>query len=134
MVQQLHIHGPRAIKNMEPLILEQSFEDADLTFDERIDLFIDICRKRKSRVQLMVEGGHLERYVLVPSKVLDGSEMNAKANVHRQGLLVEGREAEAAKNGDQVPKETKSLSQQQEAVGEEKPKKRRSRKGKNAGE
>jgi len=119
---------------MEPLILEQSFEDADLTFDERIDLFIDICRKRKSRVQLMVEGGHLERYVLVPSKVLDGSEMNAKANVHRQGLLVEGREAEAAKNGDQVPKETKSLSQQQEAVGEEKPKKRRSRKGKNAGE
>ena len=132
MVQQLHIHGPRAIKNQEPLILEQSFDDADLTFEERIDLFVNICRKRKSRVQLMLEGGHLERYVLVPSRILDGSEMNAKANVHRQSLLVKGREGSAAKNEDQVPKETKGLSQQQEAVGEEKPKKHRSRKGKNA--
>ena len=136
MVQQLHIHGPRAIKNMEPLILEQSFEDADLTFDERIQLFVEICRKRKSRVQLMLEGGNLERYVLVPGKVLDGSDMNAIANVRRQGDLVKGRETRAAENEDLVPEETEVLhqQQQQEADGEEKLKKRRSsKKGKNAG-
>jgi len=82
----------------------------------------------------MLEGGTLERYVLAPSKVLDGSEMNAVANTRRQGLLVEGRGVWAAKNEDLVPKKTKGLYQQQETDGDGKQKKKRGgKKGKDAG-
>lgn len=60
MYQQLHLYGPSAVDNQEPLILEASFEDAGLTFDQRIAILVDVCRKRKSRVESMPEAGMLE--------------------------------------------------------------------------
>jgi hypothetical protein len=104
MVQQLHLNGPGAVQCLDPLTLENSFVDKDLTFGQRMAIFVDVCRFRKSRVCLMLDGSMLDRYVLMTSTILSGSETNALANAKRAAFIKDGRSVWETKNPDKAGK------------------------------
>jgi hypothetical protein len=98
-VQRLHLNGAGALNCRDAVILEDSFQDSALTFEQRISLLIDVCKKRKSRVGLMMEGSAVARYALVPRKLLKQNDMNSYHNSHRQGILKESRDEYREKHG-----------------------------------
>lgn len=68
-----------------------------------MEIFIKVCRERKSRIQLMLDSGMLERYILTPSTILQGSEYNDRANARRAGMIKEGHDTWLANNPDKAP-------------------------------
>jgi hypothetical protein len=117
MVRELHRHGPGTVGCLDPLVLENSFVDKDLKFEERIAIFVDVCRLRKTRVSNMLNEGELERYFLTPSSILPGSEVNSKANARRAELISDGRDAYNAKNPDKASKKRGGASSHGNRLG-----------------
>lgn len=116
-VRELHRNGPGIVGCLDPLVLENSFVDKDLTFEERITIFVDVCRLRKTRVSNMLNEGELERYVLTPSSILPGSEVNSKANARRAEFISDGRDAYNAKNPDKASKKRRGASSHGNKLG-----------------
>jgi len=110
MIQRLHLSGPGTIQCLDPLILENSFDDRHLTFEERMSIFVDVCRFRKTRVMGMLDGGDLERAVLTPSIILTASETSARANSKRAGMIKEGRSTWISKNPDKAKRQVRGVS------------------------
>jgi hypothetical protein len=74
----------------DPYVLERSFIDKHLTFEERMKLIVEVATKCKNRVGEILRGGVIEEYLLTPSKLIEQTNSNRDNNTKRQKYLENG--------------------------------------------
>jgi hypothetical protein len=88
---RLHRSSTSIISCRDPLVLERSFADKHLTFEQRMNIIVEVAKKCKNRVGEMICGGVIEEHLLTPSRLIGQTNMNRDNNARRQEFIAKGR-------------------------------------------
>jgi hypothetical protein len=91
MLEKLYREGSHFITILDPKVLVEAEKWRYLTFLERKDMFVELLRGYKSRVDKLMHSTSLEDYVLNVGKLLKDSKANRVNNDLRQTDLEAGR-------------------------------------------
>ncbi|CAO2649921.1 Nn.00g012130.m01.CDS01 [Neocucurbitaria sp. VM-36] len=106
IAERIYVEGTGFISIHDPATLQECERWRELTFRERIDKLIQVCKEYKSRVDKMLRGGVLEEYVLCPDMLLKNSKNNRLHNDVRKEDIAEGR-----KRAGRPPKKTRAAGE-----------------------
>jgi hypothetical protein len=88
--EKIYREGNAFVSILDPVKLKDCEASRYLTFRERIDMLIRVCREYKSRVDKMMCGSVIEEYVLCPGTLLKNSSMNRVHNDVRKEDIIAG--------------------------------------------
>jgi hypothetical protein len=97
-LEKLYREGASFNSILDPAILTEAEKWCHLTFLERKDMFVELLRTFKARVDKLMRGPCLEEYVLTIGKLMKQSKVNRTNNDKKQGDLEVGRERPGRKS------------------------------------
>jgi hypothetical protein len=97
--KKLYREGASFISILDPEVLKEAEKWRNLSFLERKDMFVDLFRSFKARVDKVMRGPCLEECVLIIGKLSKQSATNRVNNDNKQYDLKEGRKRSDRKTG-----------------------------------
>jgi hypothetical protein len=99
ILEKLYREGASFISILDPEVLKEAEKWRNLSFLERKDMFVDLFRSFKARVDTVMRGPCLEECVLIIGKLSKQSATNRVNNDNKQYDLKEGRKRSDRKTG-----------------------------------